>query len=119
MPTYRSHHRNGQNGESITDPEAYNRIQSYAPYENLAQAEYPPVLVTAGLTDPRVTYWEPMKYVARLREYSTNPVYLRMEPLGHGGASGRFGPLGEVAECYSWVLEPWASGTKTGSDTPV
>ena len=91
-------------GNPITDPEAYNRIQSYAPYENLAQAEYPPVLVTAGLTDPRVTYWEPMKYVARLREYSTNPIYLRMETLGHGGASGRFGPLGEVAECYSWVL---------------
>ena len=91
-------------GNPITDHEAYDRIQSYAPYENLAQAKYPPVLVTAGLTDPRVTYWEPIKYVAKLREHSPNPVYLRMETLGHGGASGRFGPLGEVAECYSWVL---------------
>ena len=91
-------------GNPIEDSDAFKRIQGYSPYDNLASNNYPEVLVTAGLTDPRVTFWEPMKYCARLRQVSQNPVYLRMEELGHGGASGRFGPLQEVAECYSWVL---------------
>ena len=91
-------------GNPIESAEAFARIQSYSPYDNLTPQHYPPVLVTAGLTDPRVTFWEPMKYCARLAQCSENPVYLRMEELGHSGASGRFGPLQEVAECYSWML---------------
>ena len=105
-------------GNPIEDPDAFRRIQSYSPYDNLAPNPYPEVLVTAGLTDPRVTFWEPMKYCARLRQVSSNPVYLRMEELGHGGASGRFGPLQEVAECYSWMLRRFGL-TRTDSDTPA
>lgn len=103
-------------GNPIESSEAFARIGSYSPYDNLAPAPYPPVLVTAGLTDPRVTFWEPMKYCARLAQCSQNSVYLRMEELGHSGPSGRFGPLQEVAECYSWILQRF---NQTDSCTPV
>ena len=75
------------------DPAAFETIRSYAPYENVESARHPALLVTAGLTDPRVQYWEPAKWVAKLRATtaSTRPILLRTEMgAGHGGPSGRY-----------------------------
>ena len=93
-------------GNPIEDADAFERIRSYAPYENVKPADYPPVWVTAGLTDPRVTFWEPLKWVARLRDHQmgTAPIVLAMQDNGHGGASGRYGALGEVAQCYRFII---------------
>lgn len=87
-------------GNPIEDREAFENMLSYSPYDNVAEKDYPPILAMGGLTDPRVTYWEPAKWVARLRARMTGggPVLLvtNME-AGHGGASGRYEQLGEVA----------------------
>lgn len=94
-------------GNPITDKAAFEYIQSYSPYDQLAAKDYPPMLVTAGLNDPRVTYWEPAKYVARLRHLKTddNLLFLRTEmSAGHGGKSGRYEFLREVAEAMAFVL---------------
>ncbi len=94
-------------GNPIEDPAAYEYIASYSPYDNVEAKEYPPLLVTAGLTDPRVTYWEPAKWVARLRERKTdgNLLVLRTRMgAGHAGASGRFDALKELAEDYAFAL---------------
>jgi oligopeptidase B len=75
------------------EPEAYARMKSYSPYDNVHDAPYPALLVTTGLNDPRVAYWEPAKWVAKLREHSTSgkPIVLRTElGAGHGGPSGRY-----------------------------
>jgi len=90
--------------ESVAD---YRRIAAYAPYEQVAAQAYPPILALAGLTDPRVTYWEPAKWVARLRASKTdaNPLYLKTHMgAGHGGASGRFERIKETALSYSFAL---------------
>ena len=94
-------------GNPILSGEDYEVIASYSPYDNVKEQDYPPMLVLAGLTDPRVTYWEPAKWVARLREKKTdsNPVILRTNmDSGHGGASGRFSKLEEVAYVYAFAL---------------
>jgi len=94
-------------GNPITDAEAYRRIRGYAPYENVRAQDYPAMLVLAGLTDPRVTYWEPAKWVARLRATKTDdrPLLLRTNmDAGHGGAAGRFDRLEEVALGYVFAL---------------
>ena len=94
-------------GNPIEDAEAYRTIAAYAPYENVAAKDYPAIFATAGLTDPRVTYWEPAKWVARLRRLKTdsNPLLLHTNmEAGHGGASGRFKRLEEVAMAYAFVL---------------
>ncbi|TAM95381.1 MAG: S9 family peptidase, partial [Rhizobiaceae bacterium] len=73
-----------------------------------AEKAYPPILAVAGLTDPRVTYWEPAKWVARLRERKTdrNPVLFKINMgAGHGGASGRFSRLEEIAFSYAFALK--------------
>lgn len=96
-------------GDPITDAAAFHRILSFSPYENLRAQAYPPILATAGLNDPRVTYWEPAKWVARLREATTggNPVLLRTNMgAGHGGAAGRFDALKDTALHYAFAL--WA-----------
>jgi oligopeptidase B len=75
------------------EPEAYARMKSYSPYDNVHDAPYPALLVTTGLNDPRVAYWEPAKWVSKLREHSTSgkPIVLRTElGAGHGGPSGRY-----------------------------
>ena len=94
-------------GNPIEDEDAYRTIAAYAPYENVTAQDYPAIFATAGLMDPRVTYWEPAKWVAKLRRLKTdnNPLLLltNME-AGHGGASGRFRRLKEVAMAYSFVL---------------
>ena len=94
-------------GNPILYPEAYDYIRSYSPYDNVAAKDYPNIFVTAGLTDPRVTYWEPAKWVAKLRELKTddNTICLKTNmDAGHGGASGRFDRLKETAELYAFVL---------------
>ncbi|MBB3951534.1 S9 family peptidase [Aureimonas jatrophae] len=95
-------------GNPIVSSADYRTIADYSPYDNVRAQAYPPILVLAGLTDPRVTYWEPAKWVARLRERKTNdaPVVLRTNMgAGHGGASGRFAKLDEVAMIYSFSLK--------------
>jgi oligopeptidase B len=94
--------------ESETD---FRTILSYSPYDNIAAKAYPAILAMGGLTDPRVTYWEPAKWIARLRATMTGggPVLLRTNMgAGHGGASGRFNRLDEVAIVYAFAL--WAAG---------
>ena len=98
-------------GNPIEDKAAFELIRSYSPYDQLIAREYPPMLVTAGLNDPRVTYWEPAKYVARLRHLKTgdSPLLLKTNMgAGHGGKSGRYDSLYEVAEEYAFML--WSLG---------
>ena len=94
-------------GNPITDKTAFELIRSYSPYDNVKPQAYPPMLITGGLTDPRVTYWEPAKWAAKLRATKTdsNPLYLKINMgAGHGGKSGRWERLHEVAETYAFIL---------------
>ena len=94
-------------GNPISDPTAFAAIRAYSPYDNVSAQAYPAMLVTAGLNDPRVTYWEPAKWVARLRELGTGNAPLLMKTnmgAGHGGKSGRFEALRETAEEYAFIL---------------
>ncbi|WP_430423991.1 S9 family peptidase [Phenylobacterium sp.] len=96
-------------GNPIEDPAAYDLIASYSPYDQVAAKAYPPILATGGLSDPRVTYWEPQKWVAKLREHTTGdaPILLKINmEAGHGGASGRFDFLKEIALDYAFAV--WA-----------
>jgi oligopeptidase B len=95
-------------GNPITDKAAYETIASYAPYERVEAKAYPHIIALAGLTDPRVTYWEPAKWVAKLRELKTDDNLLLLKTnmgAGHGGASGRFDRLKEVAIVYAFGLK--------------
>ena len=90
------------------DSTAYAYIKSYSPYDNIEAKEYPHMLVTAGLNDPRVAYWEPAKWTARLRVTKTdnNRLLLRTNMgAGHAGASGRFDFLREIAFKYAFMLD--------------
>ena len=94
-------------GNPITDQAAFEFIQSYSPYDQLQPGAYPPIMVTAGLNDPRVTYWEPAKYVAKLRTLKQDSTTLLLKTnmgAGHGGQSGRFEALRELAEEYAFFL---------------
>lgn len=104
-------------GNPLESAEDYDQILEYSPYDNISNKRYPAMLVTGGLSDPRVTYWEPAKYVARLRHDSPNggPYYLRINmEAGHGGASGRFEGLKETALEYAFALR--TVGLATESD---
>ncbi|MCB1528285.1 MAG: S9 family peptidase [Hyphomicrobiaceae bacterium] len=95
-------------GNPIESRDDFERIQSYSPYDNVTAQNYPHILSLAGLTDPRVTYWEPAKWTARLREKNTsaNLILLRTNmDAGHGGASGRFEQLKETAIEYAFALK--------------
>jgi len=95
-------------GNPIEDRAAYDYILSYSPYDNVEAKEYPALLATAGLTDPRVTYWEPAKWVAKLRDKKTDnhPLLLKTNmSAGHAGAAGRFDRLEELAFNYAFVLK--------------
>lgn len=95
-------------GNPITDAEAFRRIKNYSPYDNVRAQDYPAMLVLAGLTDPRVTYWEPAKWVAKLRALKTDgkPLLLHTNmDAGHGGAAGRFDRLEEVAMVYAFAIK--------------
>jgi oligopeptidase B len=94
-------------GNPIADPKAFAAIRAYSPYDNVGTHYYPPLLALAGLTDPRVTYWEPAKWVARLRATMTagGPILLKTNMgAGHGGVSGRFDHLAEIALQYAFAL---------------
>lgn len=95
-------------GNPLEDPEARARIAAYSPYDNISTQDYPHILATAGISDPRVTYWEPAKWVARLRRLKTDQNLLLLKTnmsAGHGGASGRFDKLEEVALVYAFLLK--------------
>ncbi len=94
-------------GNPIEDAAAFDLIASYCPYQNVRAHSYPPLLVTAGLNDPRVTYWEPAKWVAKLRATKTDSNALLLKTnmgAGHGGKSGRFESLRETAEEFAFIL---------------
>lgn len=104
-------------GNPIESKQAFAYILSYSPYDQVVAQDYPPLLVTAGLNDPRVTYWEPAKWVAKLREYKTDDNELLLKTnmgAGHGGKSGRFASIYEVAEEYAFIL--WQMGLSSGSE---
>jgi oligopeptidase B len=86
----------------------YDYIKSYSPYDNVTRQDYPHMLITGGISDPRVTYWEPAKWAARLRDLKTDDNLLLLKihmDSGHGGASGRFDRLKEVALEYAFALK--------------
>jgi len=95
-------------GNPIESEAAYDCIAAYSPYDNVMAGDYPHIIATAGLTDPRVTYWEPAKWVAKLRATKTDDrllvLHTNME-AGHGGAAGRFDRLKETALVYAFVLQ--------------
>ena len=115
-------------GNPIESEAAYDCIAGYSPYDNIEAKDYPHIIATAGLTDPRVTYWEPAKWVAKLRATKTDDrllvLHTNME-AGHGGAAGRFDRLKETALVYAFVLHVFGLGDdpdKTGgvrSPAPV
>ncbi|MBA4046307.1 MAG: S9 family peptidase [Erythrobacter sp.] len=104
-------------GNPITDKAAFAYMLSYSPYDQVVAKDYPPMLVTAGLNDPRVTYWEPAKWVAKLREVKTDDNLLLLKTnmgAGHGGQSGRWNSLKETAEEFAFIL--WQMGMAPKSE---
>ena len=98
-------------GNPLENEADFKTILSYSPYENVRPAHYPPMLITGGLTDPRVTYWEPSKWAAVLRDNQQGdaPILLKMNmEAGHQGESGRYNSLKETATEYAFAL--WAVG---------
>jgi len=92
------------------DPTYYEYIKSYSPYDNVEQKDYPHLLVTTGLNDCNVLYWEPVKWAAKLRELKSDSNILLLKTnmdAGHRGASGRYESLKEVAFEYAFLLERW------------
>ncbi len=95
-------------GNPIESERDYRVIAAYSPYDNVSAQAYPHILALAGLTDPRVTYWEPAKWVAKLRALKTDDKLLLLRTnmeAGHAGASGRFERLKEVALAYAFALK--------------
>ncbi len=98
-------------GNPIEDKAAFDLIRSYSPYDNVTAQDYPPMFISGGLNDPRVTYWEPAKWAAKLRRSKTDDNVLLLKTnmgAGHGGKSGRFESLREAAEEHAFVL--WQLG---------
>lgn len=94
-------------GNPIESAPAFETIRAYSPYDNVSRQAYPNILATGGLTDPRVTYWEPAKWVAKLREFNTGSSLILLKinmGAGHGGASGRYERLRETARDYAFAL---------------
>ena len=94
-------------GNPITEKAVFEHMLTYSPYDNIKAQDYPPMLITGGLTDPRVTYWEPAKWAAKLRATKTDHNLLLLKinmGAGHGGKSGRWDGLTEVAETYAFML---------------
>jgi oligopeptidase B len=104
------------------EPEAFRTMLAYSPYDNLKSGDYPAMLVKTSLNDSQVMYWEPAKYVARLRTLKTNPdtpllLHVNMD-AGHGGASGRYDYLKEIAFDYAFILTQLAVEVYTDFPTP-
>ena len=103
-------------GNPIEDAEVLRRLLSYSPYENVSAQHYPPMLIEAGLTDPRVTYWEPAKWAQQLRARMTGggPILLKTNmEAGHGGASGRYDELDEIALRQAFAIEATGGADST------
>ena len=101
-------------GNPIEDEAAFHLIRSYSPYDQVCAQAYPPLFISGGLNDPRVTYWEPAKWAAKLRATKTDDNILLLKTnmgAGHGGKSGRFESLREVAEEHAFVL--WQLGIES------
>ncbi|MFL6462902.1 MAG: prolyl oligopeptidase family serine peptidase, partial [Bryobacteraceae bacterium] len=102
---------------------AYEYMRSYDPYGNLKKQPYPAILVTTSFNDSQVMYWEPAKYVAKLRTVNTGTasvlLKIKMEPAGHGGASGRYDRLKDTAFEYSWILTQVGSGPSISHASPL
>ena len=95
-------------GNPIESKDAYGWIASYSPYDNVQAKDYPAFLITAGVSDPRVTYWEPAKWAAKLRELKTDDNVLMLKTnmtSGHYGTTGRFAALEDVAQAYAFALK--------------
>ncbi|MFP6630926.1 MAG: S9 family peptidase [Myxococcota bacterium] len=102
-------------------PEQYDWLRAYAPYETIRACAYPRVLVTAGLNDPRVQYWEPAKWVAALREQTTGrePILLKTEMgAGHGGPSGRYDAWRDEALILAFLLDAFGLATRDAHAAP-
>jgi oligopeptidase B len=107
-------------GNPIESEKDYRTIAAYSPYDKVSAQAYPHILALAGLTDPRVTYWEPAKWVAKLRELKTNDNLLLLRTnmeAGHAGASGRFERLKEVALAYAFALK--ITGRARSTEPPL
>lgn len=92
------------------DQTYYDYMKAYSPYDNVEAKDYPAMLITAGLNDPRVSYWEPAKWTAKLRDLKTDNSSLLLKThmgAGHGGASGRYERLKEIAFEYAFLLDQW------------
>jgi oligopeptidase B len=95
-------------GNPVADPEVYEYLRRYSPYDNVAPRPYPTILATAGLNDPRVSYWEPAKWVQKLRATTTSgrPIYLKTEMgAGHQGPSGRYDAWKDEAFVFAFLLD--------------
>lgn len=92
-------------GDPLHDPQVYEYMRSYSPYENITEAAYPQILAVTSLNDTRVLYVEPAKWVARLREVGANALLKTEMVAGHGGASGRYDAWKEIAFEYAWILD--------------
>lgn len=100
-------------GNPIEDPQAFTLIRSYSPYDNVKPQAYPPMFISGGLNDPRVTYWEPAKWAAKLRATKSDDNVLVLKTnmgAGHGGKSGRWESLKEAADEMAFVL--WQLGAE-------
>jgi oligopeptidase B len=102
--------------------EEYRYIRSYSPYENVEAKAYPTMLVKSSYNDSQVMYWEPAKYVAKLRALKTdaNPLvfHINMDPAGHGGQSGRYNRLRETAFDYAFLLTQLAWRARAQQSRP-
>lgn len=95
-------------GNPVDDPEVYAYMKAYSPYDNVGPTPYPAILATAGLNDPRVSYWEPAKWVQKLRASTTSgaPIYLKTEMgAGHQGPSGRYDVWKDEAFVFAYILD--------------
>ncbi|HEY0149970.1 MAG TPA: S9 family peptidase [Allosphingosinicella sp.] len=100
-------------GNPIKDKAAFEYIRSYSPYDQVKAQAYPPLLITGGLNDPRVTYWEPAKWSAKLRELKTDDNLLLLKinmGAGHGGKSGRWERVHEIAEAFAFIIAQMGEG---------
>jgi oligopeptidase B len=95
------------------DKDYFDYLMSYSPYDNVRPVEYPHLLITSGLNDPRVSYWEPAKFAARLRAVKTDDNLLLLKTnldAGHAGASGRYDFLKEIALEYAFLIDRLGAG---------
>ena len=108
-------------GNPVDFPEHYAYMKSYSPYDNLQARSYPNLLLTGGLNDPRVPYWEPAKFAAKLRELKTDDNLLLLKTnfhAGHAGSSGRYDFLKEVAFEYTFLIDRLESESRNQPSSP-